>query len=119
MAFPSRGWSLQKSAICSNVNAVFSTSQTAVAFGIKGWAVMINSPVLWPPAGGAFAIEDDVDSCYIGARPSMGARLEAIDLGGPMCPMGPEGAEGPCGLGLLLRSVVQLGKSGSPSSTIS
>ena len=30
------------------------TSQTAVAFGIKGWAVMINSPVLWPLAGGAY-----------------------------------------------------------------
>ena len=36
IAFTSSGCSLQKSAIWSNDNAVFSTSQTAVAFGING-----------------------------------------------------------------------------------
>ncbi len=36
MPFTSSGWSLQKSAICSNDSDVFSTSQTAVAFGISG-----------------------------------------------------------------------------------
>jgi hypothetical protein len=59
---------LQKSAIWSNVKAVFSTSQTAVAFGIRGWAAMINSPCA-PAARGAepIAIEDDEDNPYIGA----------------------------------------------------
>jgi hypothetical protein len=35
---------LQKSAICSNVSDVFSTSQTAVAFGIKGIALLMAGP---------------------------------------------------------------------------
>ena len=35
MAFTSSGCSLQKSATWSNDSAVFSTSQTAVAFGIR------------------------------------------------------------------------------------
>src|SRR5262249_41365325 len=68
MAFTSSGCSLQKSAIWSNDSAVFSTNQTAVAFGIRGWVAMINSPCA-PPArrGEAFAIEDDGNSRYIGA----------------------------------------------------
>ena len=52
IAFTSSGCSLQKSAIWSNVSAVLSTSQTAVAFGIKGAAVMAKSPYA-PPARGA------------------------------------------------------------------
>src|SRR5262249_31254309 len=72
IAFTSRGCSLQKSAIWSNVKAVFSTSQTAVAFGIRGWAAMINSPCA-PPAREAkpIAIEDDEDSEYIGVSPRL------------------------------------------------
>src|SRR5712671_4818878 len=49
MAFTSRGCSLQKSAIWSNDSAVFSTSQTAVAFGISGIAManlLCASPAL-------------------------------------------------------------------------
>src|SRR3954471_13953514 len=34
--FTSRGWTLQKSAICSNDSDVFSTSHTAVALGMSG-----------------------------------------------------------------------------------
>src|SRR5690606_27442602 len=44
MPFTSSGWSLQKSAICSNVNEVFSTSQTAVALGIRGAALLMERP---------------------------------------------------------------------------
>ena len=47
MPFTSSGWSLQKSAICSNVSEVLSTSQTAVAFGMSGIWVMdwlLSSP---------------------------------------------------------------------------
>jgi hypothetical protein len=41
MPFTSSGWSLQKSAICSNDKDVFSTSQTAVALGISGaWDIL-------------------------------------------------------------------------------
>ena len=46
MAFTSSGWSLQKSAICSKDREVFSTSQTAVAFGIRGDAVISFSRLL-------------------------------------------------------------------------
>jgi hypothetical protein len=35
MPFTSRGWSSQKSAICSKVRVVLSISQTAVAFGMR------------------------------------------------------------------------------------
>ena len=40
MAFTSSGCSLQNSATWSNDSAVFSTSQTAVAFGIRGASCM-------------------------------------------------------------------------------
>jgi hypothetical protein len=42
IAFTSSGCSLQNSAIWSNDSAVLSSSQTAVAFGIKGAAVPGN-----------------------------------------------------------------------------
>jgi hypothetical protein len=45
IAFTSSGCKLQNCAIWSNVKAVFSTSQTAVAFGIKGAIAMSNSPL--------------------------------------------------------------------------
>ncbi len=45
MPFTSSGCSLQKSAICSKESEVFSTSHTAVAFGISGafWDMTSNS----------------------------------------------------------------------------
>jgi hypothetical protein len=45
IAFTSSGCNLQKSAIWSNDSAVFSTSQTAVAFGISGVLAMGKSPL--------------------------------------------------------------------------
>ncbi len=44
IAFTSSGCSLQKSAIWSNDSAVFSTSHTAVAFGISGASCIGKSP---------------------------------------------------------------------------
>ena len=51
IAFTSSGCSLQKSAIWSNERAVFSTSQTAVAFGISGVVDGKISSALRPPSG--------------------------------------------------------------------
>jgi hypothetical protein len=45
IAFTSSGCSLQNSATWSKDSAVFSTSQTAVAFGISGAATMAKSPL--------------------------------------------------------------------------
>src|SRR5690606_23314201 len=42
MPLTSSSWSSQKSAICSKVSDVFSTSQTAVALGIKSLLAMIE-----------------------------------------------------------------------------
>ena len=51
IAFTSSGCSLQKSATWSNVSAVLSNSQTAVAFGISGAGVdMAISPLGASPA---------------------------------------------------------------------
>src|SRR5215208_7632347 len=67
IAFTSSTCSLQKSAICSNDKAVFSTSQTAVAFGISGVVAMANL-LCAPPALGAkpVVIFDDVNGWNIG-----------------------------------------------------
>ena len=51
IAFTSSGCSLQKSAIWSNDSAVFSTSHTAVAFGISGVVSWQISSALRPPSG--------------------------------------------------------------------
>jgi hypothetical protein len=59
---------LQKFAICSNDKAVFSTSQTAVPFGISGCDDMIILLAPHPTGGGAYgAIEDDRNGAYIGS----------------------------------------------------
>src|ERR1700722_10630634 len=44
--FTSRGCSLQNSAIWSKVSEVFSTSQTAVAFGINGASLMNDNSLI-------------------------------------------------------------------------
>ena len=49
-AFTSSGCSLQKSAIWSKDRAVFSTSQTAVAFGISGALDMAKNLLCAPSA---------------------------------------------------------------------
>ena len=68
IAFTSSGCSLQKSAIWSNDSAVFSTSQTAVAFGISG--VLMANLLCAPPALRAkpVVINDDVNGRNIGIR---------------------------------------------------
>jgi hypothetical protein len=51
---------LQNSAIWSNDNAVLSSSQTAVAFGIKGAALaMAKSPLCFAPWAKLRIISDD------------------------------------------------------------
>src|SRR3954468_10162861 len=42
MAWTSRMWRPQNSAICSNVSDELSTSQAAVAWGIRGWATGVS-----------------------------------------------------------------------------
>src|SRR5690606_27522331 len=48
IAFTSSGCSLQKAAIWSNDSAVLSTSQTAVAFGMRSWVAIRYNPSVRP-----------------------------------------------------------------------
>src|SRR5208337_114928 len=47
MPLTSRGCNLQNSAIWSKVNDVFSTSHTAVAFGINGASLILDCSLPW------------------------------------------------------------------------
>src|SRR5712671_3692570 len=97
MAFTSRGCSLQKSAIWSNDSAVFSTSQTAVAFGISGIAManlLCASPAL---RAKPVVISDDGYAPNIGISPPPVHRFRGL-LDRPAWRAPPSGTSSVCKL---------------------